>query len=589
MTTANEKLQSQAISHQVDLQHYSNGEVRKIIALLNRVDADLVSRIESALQRLDGSTFTVRHMAAMLSSVRELNREIFAQLGETLQGDLADLAQFELDHQAASFAAAIPGEVLAVHPLAAVSMEQVRNIAFSRPFQGRLLSEWLDGLEQSRTVQIRDAIRIGMVEGQTTSQIVQRIRGTRAEGYADGLLQRTRRDVETIVRTAVSHVAGVGRDAFYGANTDLIKAERWLSTLDGRTTPACRIRDNLQYTPVEHKPIGHKVPWLSGPGRLHMCCRSMSTPVTKSWQELGLDFDEISPSTRASMNGQVPADMSYASWLKGQSPDRQDQILGKAKGAMFRTGKLPMDRFYNDKGKMLTLEQLKVQEAAAYAKAGLSNPIKPPQGSRKDEIAIFLASRDAQVGLLSSLYAQEGISLANSIKHVTAAKSEHAYKASVESLAAVRWYTGSGYAAMNKRLREQHGLLKDRQYQALTVQGVEGMRPFDGPVYRAPTRRIEMADGWWGRAVIGDALDMGAQFQSFSASREFASAWGDKADLLLRIARPRKGAYIEPVTFHEEEHEVLFPPGLKYRVTDKAFEDVDGKRYRVIDLEIIDE
>lgn len=358
MTTANEKLQSQAISHQVDLQHYSNGEVRKIIALLNRADADLVARLDSALQRLDGSSFTVRHMTAILSSVRELNREIFAELGETLQGDLGNLAQFELDHQAASFSTAIPGEVLAVHPLASVSMEQVRNIAFSRPFQGRLLSEWLDGLEQSRTIQIRDAIRIGMVEGQNTSQIVQRIRGTRAEGYADGLLQRTRRDVETIVRTAVSHVSGVGRDAFYGANTDLIKAERWLSTLDGRTTPACRIRDNLQYTPVEHKPIGHKVPWLSGPGRLHMCCRSMSVPVTKSWRELGLDFDEINPSTRASMDGQVPADMSYAGWLKGQSPARQDQILGPTRGKLYRDGKLEMDRFYNDKGRFLTLEQL---------------------------------------------------------------------------------------------------------------------------------------------------------------------------------------------------------------------------------------
>jgi len=369
--SANEKLQSLAISQAVDLQHYSNSEVRKMMALLNRVDADLTARLEAAVSRLTGRSFSAQHMASVLTSVRELNREIYTELGETLKADLSDLAQFELDRQAAGFTAAIPAQVLAVHALAVVNIEQVKNIAFSRPFQGRLLSEWLDGIETGVAIKIRDAIRIGMVEGQTTSQIVQRIRGTRAEGYADGLLSRSKRDVETIVRSAISHVASTGRDAFYDANADLIKASKWTSTLDGRTTPACRIRDGLQYTPIEHKPIGHKVPWLSGPGRLHMCCRSTSVPVTKSWKELGLDFEEISPGTRASMDGQVPADTTYADWLKGQSAVRQDQILGPTRGKLYRDGKLPMDRFYNDKGRYLTLDELIVRDQEAFKAANI--------------------------------------------------------------------------------------------------------------------------------------------------------------------------------------------------------------------------
>ncbi|MGT2493119.1 hypothetical protein ACU4GD_28060 [Cupriavidus basilensis] len=54
--------------------------------------------------------------------------------------------------------------------------------ALSRPFQGRLLKEWASNIEADRMVRIRDAIRIGFVEGQTTDQIIRRVRGTRAKG-----------------------------------------------------------------------------------------------------------------------------------------------------------------------------------------------------------------------------------------------------------------------------------------------------------------------------------------------------------------------------------------------------------------------
>jgi hypothetical protein len=63
------------------------------------------------------------------------------------------------------------------------------------------------------------------------------------------------------------------------------------------------------------------------------------------------------PGTRASMDGQVPADLTYADWLKKQSAARQDEILGPTRGKLFRSG-MPMERFYNDQGVWLTLPQL---------------------------------------------------------------------------------------------------------------------------------------------------------------------------------------------------------------------------------------
>jgi hypothetical protein len=71
------------------------------------------------------------------------------------------------------------------------------------------------------------------------------------------------------------------------------------------------------------------------------------------------------------MDGQVPADVSYGDWLKKQSAARQDDIVGPTRGALMRRGGLQMDRFYNDKGRFLSLDELRKRDASAFTAAGL--------------------------------------------------------------------------------------------------------------------------------------------------------------------------------------------------------------------------
>lgn len=71
------------------------------------------------------------------------------------------------------------------------------------------------------------------------------------------------------------------------------------------------------------------------------------------------------------MDGQVPAETTYADWLKSQSAARQDEVLGPTRGRLLRQGDLPMDRMYDHKGRFLTLDQLRARDAAAFEKAGL--------------------------------------------------------------------------------------------------------------------------------------------------------------------------------------------------------------------------
>lgn len=367
MATANERLADEAVRHAIYFDRYSNGVVRRLIALLNRVDADLFSQLVAALDRLPPDSFTVERLESLLLSVRELNKEAYEAIGRELTAELRNLAIYEAGYQQQLFESVLPVQV----KFNTVSAEQVYTAALSRPFQGKLLSEWASKIEADRMVRIRDTIRMGYVEGLTTSQILQRVRGTRARGYEDGVIEIDRRNARAVVQTALSHMASATRDRVYEANADIIAAVKWLSTLDSRTSEMCRIRDGLKYSNETHKPIGHSIPWGAGPGRLHWNCRSTSTPVLKSWRELGIDIDEIDASTRASMDGQVPADMTYSEWLKKQNAERQDDVLGPTRGKLLRDGGLDLDRFYSDKGKYLTLDELRQRDAAAFRRAGL--------------------------------------------------------------------------------------------------------------------------------------------------------------------------------------------------------------------------
>lgn len=365
--TANEKLQDEAITHALYLQGYTKGTAAKLLNLLKRTDADLVAQLAKQLEKLPQNQFNLARIDALLSSINDLIKSVYSEVSTELNSELKQLAKYETGFYSQLFASVLPEQVA----LIVVTGEQAYAAALARPFQGRLLKEWMAGLEVDAAIKIRDAVRLGYIESQTIAEIVKRIRGTKALNYADGLLDINRRNAETIVRTAIGHTAAYARDLSYDANDDIIKGIKWLSVLDARTTPICQLRDGKIYTDKTHKPIGHNLPWLSGPGRTHMNCRSTSAAVLKSFRELGFNMDDLPPGTRASLDGQIPSDTTYTEWLKSKPAAFQDEVLGKVKGKLYRDGGLTLDRFYAKDGQVYTLDELRSRDAGAFAQAGL--------------------------------------------------------------------------------------------------------------------------------------------------------------------------------------------------------------------------
>jgi SPP1 gp7 family putative phage head morphogenesis protein len=345
----NDDIADALTGHQIGLQRLSNATVRKILALLNRSDARIVAR----LLEDDISALSRARQDALLNDIRRIVASVYEDATGALQVDLERLGQYEAEYTAKLFGRLVPIEFNTIRP----SAEQIIAATNSRPFQGRILRDWYKELERGSFERLRNVIRAGIVEGRTIDQLVREVRGTRAQGFKDGILQVNRRAAEATVRTAISHTANSARELIYAQNEDIIKGVQWSATLDGRTSAVCRARDGKVY-PVNKGP---RPP-------AHPNCRSSTVPVTKSWREMGIDMDEAPAGTRASMNGQVAANQTYDDWLRKQPVTFQDDVLGVRKAQLFRAG-LKMDRYVDRAGVEYTLDELKRREADIWQRA----------------------------------------------------------------------------------------------------------------------------------------------------------------------------------------------------------------------------
>ena len=205
---------------------------------------------------------------------------------------------------------------------------------------------------------VSTVIRQGAAEGLTNHQMIQRIVGTKANKYKDGILQITRKNAEDIVRTSIQHVSSQARQAVWDENEDLIEGIEIVSTLDSRTTPLCRSLDGKIF-PVDQGP---RPPF-------HIRCRTTTAPViSEKWAGKGKDI-----STRASEDGQVSSSLTYYEWLKTQSTEYQDEVLGKTRGKLLRDGGITAQQFADmqlDRNfRPLTLERMRELHPEVFRKA----------------------------------------------------------------------------------------------------------------------------------------------------------------------------------------------------------------------------
>ena len=347
--------------HQSHLERLKTGAVNDTQKFLADVDRSVSGRLAGK----NITEFNKRRLNALLASVRADLAVINDEMAAHIKGQMLDLADYEAGFESRALGQTIKADFVlptsdALHAAVMVNPLSVEGIG-----GGKLIEPFIKDLTGQQMAAVEGAIRQGYYQGETTNQILQKVRGTRAMKFKNGIVGGgMNRAMQMAVRTGLQHSAAQAREQVWERNAKYVKRVQWVSTLDGKTSATCRGLDGRTF----EKGRGPRPP-------IHINCRSSTAPVLDK-RFAGLE-DGATRSARGE-DGKVvraPADESYYGWLKRQPEGFQDSIIGPTRTKLLNDGGLTAQRFQElqlgKSFKPITLKQMRELEPVAFERAGI--------------------------------------------------------------------------------------------------------------------------------------------------------------------------------------------------------------------------
>lgn len=376
----NDIISDALVRHDIDLLRFDAKLRRQVLGRL-RVMQD---GITSQLANVSFTNIARRsRLESLLQQVDDIIRGTYKGVNGAMLTEMENLAALEQSFQTAKLNQLFNVDIISggLTPSALRAIGKNSNI-FGAPAQ-----EWWGRQSAAMRRRFGDEMRQGFLLGESTQDLVRRVRGSATGArriveiggksrsvaeFSGGIMDVSTREAEALVRTSVQSIANETRLATYVNNKDVIGSVMAQVTLDSRTSDICQSHGNRpdEWTLPDFEPVGGSNSFI-GPPPWHFNCRSSLIPVTKSWEELqGQDatrqqrsiarkLDNNTPKrTRQSMDGLVPRDTGYNDWLKGQSKTVQLEVLGPGKHKLWSQGKLNLTQTIDQTGRPLTLHQL---------------------------------------------------------------------------------------------------------------------------------------------------------------------------------------------------------------------------------------
>lgn len=329
MADPNASLLDALIRHAVYLGRYTRSEIASMLETIGTANESLISSIMRGVSPAD--------RGRILADVEKLYGTAIREATDKLTAGVKELAGFETE-RAAKLAQSVNLTFKLPSPV------KVLDAIMENPAdRGNPMKVLFDKFERNTIERIQAVVRQGITEGQAPVQMVKALRGEvvkparwimkdgkrvlRPGVYRGGVYETTTRGAETLARTVVMHTYNTVNEQVYKDNADLLSGVKWVATLDMNTCPDCGALDGEEWEVDER----HSIP------PLHPNCRCVTVPVVKGHAS--------------------PDSPRFEDWLSNQSVERQDDILGKGRAEIFRSGEHLSDM--SDQGKMLTLAELK--------------------------------------------------------------------------------------------------------------------------------------------------------------------------------------------------------------------------------------
>jgi SPP1 gp7 family putative phage head morphogenesis protein len=327
--SGNERLVAAEVIRQILLMRYSDHVRDAVIRQLNATERPIAGMLRDALALDAGlrDPLQVVRLNILIDQVNRLRATAWVAAADTVTVELSSLAQAEAEDERDLLAAWFPSLNLSAAGMG------VAALALAAPFHGRDTRGWVDSVRASEAQRITRVVYAGVAAGQGPAAVARLVVGTRALRGRDGATQTSRNHLDTVVRTAVMHVAGRAKDALRAANAQLLTSEQYVAVLDDRTTSTCRNLNGRRF----RVGVGPVPP-------LHMNCRSSRVLVLP--EDIG---------------GPVWEPEVYDAWLRRQPQAVRVELMGAARAARSQT--VDEGSFTDYGARPMSLRQIRVLAA----------------------------------------------------------------------------------------------------------------------------------------------------------------------------------------------------------------------------------
>jgi SPP1 gp7 family putative phage head morphogenesis protein len=333
MSTRREMVDS-TTRHQIYLQRYAGAQTKQILAFV---------------QQLEDNVLTKARYVKMLAGFKAFADSLTNYMVGGVISNLQDLAQYEadftkriIDQSANTDVAGFETVVPTVDQLNAAAFTSIMDTTVGTGIGSYTVQDALENYGAKLAGGIVQLIRQGYAVGDPTDKISSDIQDYVGEKI-------TQSQATAVSRTITNYVANSAKDTFYEENDDLITGYQVVATLDDRTTLECAALDGE----VFDKDNFESPPY-------HWNCRSTYIGV------IDPQYSISNPGTSRPSRGEdgyeeVSAGTTYNAWLKTQSSEFQDSVLGKERGQMFRDG-ASVQSFVDHNYQPYTIDELKAMD-----------------------------------------------------------------------------------------------------------------------------------------------------------------------------------------------------------------------------------
>lgn len=388
--SSNEEIRDAFIRHQIRVLKYASGitnrQLKKLAATEEELYRALVLLVSESPGRLLNGKAGIAWQKELITTVESIRSGVWQDITDDIVTELSAFSTSEVLIASSTIQDNLP----VILGLTTPPVNKLISIVKSQPFQGKTLKQWLVRTSSSDVARIVNAAKVGVVQGLTPTEIARQIVGTK-RSRKGAVARKAFIDTESVLLTVTNGIQQEVRQALYASNKDVIKKELFVNTLDSRTTLTC-----IAAGEANDFGLGKGV-YPVGRGRippLHFRCRSGRVPyvdpenigdrpfnptterilVNEFAKANGLKkvnsrdklprgfktkYDKFARAKKRELIGQLPGDVSYGDFLRKQSKDFQEEVLGVARAELFRKGDLSLTSFVSRSGETLTLDQLK--------------------------------------------------------------------------------------------------------------------------------------------------------------------------------------------------------------------------------------